>query len=109
MSDLSSFTQNLIGDNFKPSQNVITSHTFPKYQVIHSEYYLFLKENFGFEPNYELLHFLTYQTKPLMTEKVSQYLKMRSELKSKLSSTLIEEEKIKISQACLLYKIILNR
>jgi len=80
------------GQALKKSVAVVGMDTFKGIKVIHSSYFLFLKNHFDFVETPLILHAVLYKHKQFLKTEIDSQLKLRSDIKKKLQNPLLSKE-----------------
>jgi hypothetical protein len=83
----------------KSSIAVVGLNNFKGIKVIHSSYFLFLKETFGFVENPLILHAVLYQHASFLKKEIDYQLQLRSDIKTKLKNPLLSSEERQILES----------
>ena len=78
---------------------VVGLNNFKGIKVIHSSYFLFLKETFGFVENPLILHAVLYQHESFLKKEIDYQLQLRSDIKTKLKNPLLSSEERQILES----------
>ena len=78
---------------------VVGLNNFKGIQVIHSSYFLFQKETFGFVKNPLILHAVLYRHESFLKTEIDYQLQLRSDIKTKLKNPLLSSEERQILES----------
>ena len=78
---------------------VVGLNNFKGIKVIHSSYFLFQKETFGFVKNPLILHAVLYQHESFLKKEIDYQLQLRSDIKTKLKNPLLSSEERQILES----------
>lgn len=101
---LSEFTKQHLVSN-SSSECVVGVHHTKNLLYMHTSYFLWLKNVFGFEDIPDIVHFVAYRHAPYLKTPIERYLKKRFEIKKKM----LQNANVSLKIQSEIIKLLMNR
>ena len=102
---LTEFTKHNLSSNNSSSECVVGVHHTKNLLYMHTSYFLWLKNVFGFEETPDIIHFIAYKHAPYLKTPIERYLKKRFEIKKQM----LRNADVSLNIQSEILKLIMNR